>query len=93
MTCVGVLNDSNLYDIVDINDISDPTCVLKSIKNMNINCLVIWGININGMHKKFDLLVSMIKDVIDNSFPTQLFLIDGYGSHWVEIRRGSFNLY
>ena len=87
---VGVMNDSNLYDIVEINDISDPNCVLKSIKNKSNNRLVIGSIHINRIHKKFDSLVSMIKGVIniliitetkiDNSFPTQQYLIDDYAS-------------
>ena len=51
---------------------------------------VVDSININGLYKNFDSLVSMIKGVIDiliitetkidQSLPTQQFLIEGYAS-------------
>ena len=61
---------------------------LKSLRNANLNRVIIAQININSIRNKFDALVSGIRgnvDIltisetkIDDSFPNRQFLIDGY---------------
>ena len=67
---------------------SDSNTLLNKIKVQNTNRIVIGHININFLEKKFEPLVSQVKDKIDillvtetkldSSFPTNQFRIDGY---------------
>ena len=71
-----------------ISGSNEPLNVLKIIKQQNINRLVIAHLNINSLPSKFEQLASLIKgniDIlvmsetkIDDSFPMQQFIIEGY---------------
>ncbi len=66
----------------------DPNIVLSEIKAKNADRLVIAHININFLEKKFEPLVSLVKDKIDilmvtetkidDTFPLDQFTIEGY---------------
>ena len=85
-------NKSNDNDILLNNstddEYSDPLEVLKNIRQINPNRLVIAQLNINSLRNKIAPLTSMIKDnvdillisetKIDSSFPTAQFYIDGF---------------
>ena len=81
----SVLEDNYIAGTEESND---PSNVLKNIKKQNINRLVIVHLNINSLRSKFEQLASLIKgniDIlvmsetkIDDSFPTQQFIIEGY---------------
>ena len=71
-------------------DIEDPNVVLSELKAKNSERLVIAQININAVERKFQSLVSLIKDKVDiimisetkldGSFPTSQFEIEGFSS-------------
>ena len=81
----SVLKDNYIAGMEGSND---PSNVLKNIKKQNINRLVIAHLNINSLRSKFEQLASLIKgniDIlvmsetkIDDSFPMQQFIIEGY---------------
>ena len=70
------------------NENENTSNILKNIKLQNINRLVIGHLNINSIRGKFDQLKDVIKNNIDilvitetkldDSFPRNQFLIDGY---------------
>ena len=69
-------------------EVLGPGNLLKHIRVSNINKLVIAQLNINSLRNKYEDLKAIIFDNIDiliinetkldNSFPTQQFLIEGY---------------
>ena len=71
-------------------DIEEPNIILNELKAKNSERLIIAQININAVERKFESLVSLIKDKvdiimisetkIDGSFPLCQFEIDGYCS-------------
>ena len=73
-----------------IIDIEDPNVVLSELKAKNSERLVIAQININAMERKFQSLVSLIKDKVDiimisetkldGFVPTSQFEIEGFSS-------------
>ena len=69
---------------------ADPIQILKDIKHKNIHRLTIASLNINGISKKFDNLVEIVKGYIDilviveckldASYTTQQFNIEGFAT-------------
>ena len=74
------------------NDLGDIAC-LESIRNRNINRIVIAHLNINSLRNKFESLVDQIvgkvdilmisKTKLDSSFPEGQFLIKGYNAPYI----------
>ena len=66
----------------------DPDVILNKIKAKNVDRLIIAHININFLERKFEPLVSLVKDKmdiflisetkLDDTFPLHQFMIDGY---------------
>ena len=95
-------NRSNLdYPINVIGDASeeDPFCLLKNLKLKNSHRLVIGQININSIRNKFELFKKLVKGTLDivvvteskldESFPQQQFLMEGYNLPFRADRNGN----
>ena len=71
---------------IDLNE--DPNVILSNIRKHNLNRLAIGHLNINFVAEKFEAMKSLIKEKldifvltetkIDESFPSNQFLIDGF---------------
>ena len=69
---------------------SEPNNILNKIRTSNVNRLIIGQLNINSLRNKFDALRTIISGKIDilviteskldETFPTNQFLIDGFSS-------------
>ena len=70
------------------NNSNDPSIILNTLRSKNRERIIVGHLNINHIEKKFEPLVSLIKDridivlfsetKIDSSFPTTQFEIKGY---------------
>ena len=98
----SISNRSNLdYPINVIGDASeeDPFCLLKKLKLKNSHRLVIGQININSIRNKFELFKKLVKGILDivvvteskldESFPQQQFLMEGYNLPFRADRNGN----
>ena len=84
ITCTSELSDS----VSNIDVCTYPNIILKTCKLNNVNRISIGHININSLRNKFDALSEIIKNnigilmisetKIDDSFPLNEFIIDGY---------------
>ena len=84
-----LLSEGNISSITNSKN-EDPSVVLSNLKNNNNDRLVIGHININALRNKFEILVSLVKDKldivliseskIDDTFPKNQFLIEGYST-------------
>ena len=94
-------NHSNLdYPINVIGDASeeDPFCLLKKLMLKNSHQVVIGQININSIRNKFELFKKLVKGILDivvvteskldESFPQQQFLMEGYNLPFRADRNG-----
>ena len=76
------------FNLSDVAIDTDPLHILKKLKIRNINRLIIGHLNINYIRNKFNSLKLLIKgnvDILvitesklDNTFPIQQFVIEGY---------------
>ena len=84
-------NNDKLCEKPQINEIDlneDPNVILSNIRKNNLNRLAIGHLNINFLAEKFEVMKSLIKEKldifvltetkIDESFPSNQFLIDGF---------------
>ena len=70
------------------NDTFDPKIELRNLRLKNHNRLICAHLNINSVRNKFELLINIIKDIIDilmisetkldSSFPKGQFQLHGY---------------
>ena len=82
------MNENSEFNLPENEGDDDRFNILKKIKQQNVNRHVIGHLNINSIHTKFEPLVRLIrgnidilvisKTKIDDSFPTEQFIIDGY---------------
>ena len=80
-------NAENEMEDLDINDL-DPNKILKSVRFLNVNRLIIGQLNINSLRNKFESLKALMmgnidilvitETKLDYSFPANQFLIEGY---------------
>ena len=74
----------------DIAGSVDPNIILNDIRANNRDRIIVGHLNVNHIEKKFEPLVSLVKDKldiaffsetkVDSSFPLSQFLIEGYTS-------------
>ena len=82
----GKILEKIQLDKIDLN--ADPNVILSNIRKNNLNRMVIGHLNINFLAGKLEALKQLIKEKldilvltetkIDESFPTDQFLIDGF---------------
>ena len=80
----------NFNEPEDKIEANDPKDILNSLKIKNNERIIVGHLNINHLEKKFEPLVSLVKDrldifllsetKIDSSYPPGQFVIEGYGN-------------
>ena len=87
---ISAYSPSERYSVLTTDEIKmdDPGLILETLTTKNSDKIIIGHLNINFIENKFSLLVSLVKDKldifmvsetkIDDSFPENQFIIEGY---------------
>ena len=85
---MGNVSTIEFSDVLECQNEDDPKSILRLLKTKNADRPVIAHLNINSIASKFDVLQEIIKDnldllmvsetKIDDTFPTEQFMIEGY---------------